>query len=250
MRRTLVCLAAVSLAVLSQPVSAQDDGGNVTMIHCMDVKEGSDGPFEEGVKKHMDWHGQKGDSWSWTSWTITTGPDSDRFCTGTFGRKWADFDSPDIPHGEDTAHAMASFGAYIENHEAQLWSRLADVSRPADEPLPISSVVNFQVEFDSDDEFTALIGEFREAIERTGVPWRYDWYALASGGDGGTYALVLPYANFAQMAPSGKTFHEVLEEAYGRSGAEALLDRWRAVVTSSSHFMVMSRPDLSYLPEP
>lgn len=240
----------VCLSLLVVPAMAQDDGGNIVLIHCMDVKGGSQGPFEEGVKKHMEWHGQKKDTWSWAAWTVLTGPDTGRFCAAAGDHKWEDFDSPGIPHAEDGAHANASFGDYIENHEATYWARLADVSRPADEPTAMSSVVFFDAEFGMGDEFTELAGQFHKAIEKTGVPWRYNWYALASGGKGGTYALVLPRANFAAMNPSGKPFAEMLEEAYGKRGAEALLERWRAVVKGNRSNLTMSRPDLSYIPEP
>ena len=100
-----------------------------------------------------------------------------------------------------------------------------------------------------DDEFRTVLGEFHKAIEKTGVPWRYEWVALASGGEGGTYALVLPRANFAAFNPSGKPFPEMLEEAYGKTAAEALLARWDEVVTRTDSHLTQARPDLSYIPE-
>ena len=250
MSRMLIGGMVLGLATLAMPGAAQDDGGNVAVLHCIDVKGGMQGPFEEGMKKHMAWHKEKKDTWGWGVWNIISGPDSGRYCAGSPGHEWEDLDSPPVPHEEDSARAAADFGDYIAHHEMTLWTRMPDVSRPPDAPLPMSSVGFFYVEFGMDDEFNHLIGEFHKAILKTDMPWRYNWYSLASGGKGGTYALVLPMANFAGMNPSGKPFDEMLEEAYGRRTADALLEQWAKAVAGTRNHLTQSRPDLSYVPEP
>ena len=130
------------------------------------------------------------------------------------------------------------------------WVALPKVSRPADEPPPMSSVIAFDVDFGMDAEFNYLIGEFHKAIQKTEMPLRYQWVALASGGDGGSYVLVQPHANFASFNPTGKPFPEMLEEAFGRKTADALLASWRKVVKGSRVVLNQGRPDLSYTPEP
>jgi hypothetical protein len=227
MRKTVSLSVVASLSLLALPAAAQDDGGNVVMIHCLDVQPGNQTRFEEGVKKHMDWHRKQKDTWSWASWTVMTGDDTDRVCTGTFGHKWEDFDTPSVSPEADHADAMANIAPFTKSHRASFWSMLPEVSRPAPEPAPMSSVVFFHTRFGMENEFNSLIGEFHKAIEKTGMPWRYQWYALVSGGEGGTYAIVLPRANFASFNPSGKPFNEMLEEAYGKTAADALLAKWR-----------------------
>jgi hypothetical protein len=99
-----------------------------------------------------------------------------------------------------------------------------------------------------EEKFNYLVGEFHKAIEKTNMPWNYEWYALVSGGNVGTYALVLPLTNFAAFNPTGKPFPEMLEEAYGKAGADALLAKWRKVVKSENSELSRNRPDLSYIP--
>ena len=238
----------VCLSLLALPAVAQDAGGNVAEIHCADVKDGGQEKFEAGLKTHMSWHGEQKGSWSWVVWSAMTGPDTGRFCVGSFGHKWEDFDAPDISAEADGANVMTTFGPFMENHEAAYWTGLADVSRPAAEPAPMSTVVMFHVRLGMEEDFTHLVGEFHKAIEKAGVDWKYQWYARVSGGKTGTYALVMPRANFAAFNPSGKTFDEVLEEVYGRKGADALQAQWREVVESSEANLIQSRPDLSYIP--
>lgn len=250
MRRTL-CLSAVvslSLSLAALPAVGQEAGGNVTVIHCLDIQQGAETRFEEGFKKHVDWHRQQKDTWSWNTWMVTTGPDTGRICAGSFSHKWEDFDKPVVSAQADGANVLVTFGPFVKKHEASYWVALPKVSRPAAEPAPMSSVVFFYVRFGMDDEFNSLVGEFHKAIEKTKMPWKYQWHALASGGEGGTYALVLPRANFAEFNPAGKPFNEMLEEAYGKTAAAALLVSWRNVVKRSENHLVQGRPDLSYVP--
>ena len=107
----------------------------------------------------------------------------------------------------------------------------------------------FQVRFGGGDEFVELIGKFHEAIVKTEMPWNYTWFRTVSGDRFGTFVLVLPRENFAAMQPTGKTFVEMLDEAYGKKEAGALLERFNSLVESGSEHLTVDRPDLSYIPE-
>jgi hypothetical protein len=250
MLRTAGLCVLASLSLLALPAVGQDDGGNVAAIHCWDVQPGAEARFEEGLTKHIDWHRKQNDTWTWTVWTVMTGPNTGRYCAGTFGHKWEDFDNPSVSPEADHADAQATFFPFVKRHLASYWVNLPKVSRPADDPTPMSSVIFFYVQFGMEEEFTYLVGEFHKAIQKTETPWRYRWSVLASGGEGGSYVLVLPRANFAAFNPSGKPFDEMLEEAYGRKAADALLASWRKVVKRTESVLTQGRPDLGYTPEP
>jgi hypothetical protein len=250
MRATVSLSVVMSLSLLALPAVGQDAGGNVVQIYCFDVQPDQQARFEDGVKKHLDWHRKQHDTWTWVAWTVETGPETGRYCAGTFDHKWEDFDKPGVPEAPDMADMEATFLPLASKTEGAFWVNLSKLSRPAAEPAAMSSVVFFHVRFDMGDEFNYLVGEFDKAIEKTKMPWHYQWYALASGGEGGTYALVLPQPDFASFNPTGKPFAAMLEDAYGREGANSLLARWRKVVKSSENELIKSRPDLSYLPKP
>lgn len=250
MRKSLAVSVVVSLSGLALPALGQEGRGTVVVIHCLDPQPGAGTRLEEGMKRHIDWHRRQKDSWTWATWTVMTGPESDRLCTGSFDHKWEDFDKPSVSPQADAADAALNLSPSTKKHEASFWARLDAISRPPAQPAAMSSVVFFQARFGMDDEFNSIIGEFHKAIEKTQMPWKYTWYALASGGDGGTYALVLPRNAFADFNPSGKPFAEMLVDAYGKRAADALLARWREVVASSRNELVRNRPDLSYTPTP
>lgn len=58
------------------------------------------------MKKHVAWHRSQKDTWTWASWSIITGPETDRLCTGTFDHKWEDFDKPFVSAQADRADAL------------------------------------------------------------------------------------------------------------------------------------------------
>jgi len=248
MRKIGVFLAVVSMLLLAVPAVAQDDGGNIVAVHCNKVQPGAGAKYEEGVKKHMDWHGEQNDPWTWLVWQVITGPDSGTYCTGSFGHNWEDFDKPGVPAGANLADIAATFGPFVREYELTFWRKLPKVSRPAEGQAAMDSVIFFHTRYGTEEKFNHLIGEFHKAIEKTNMPWNYAWYALVSGGNVGTYILVLPRPNFAAFNPTGKPFPEMLEEAYGKAGADALLAKWRKVVKSENSRLERNRPDLSYIP--
>ncbi|MCH8948043.1 MAG: hypothetical protein IH789_10525 [Acidobacteria bacterium] len=248
MRKIGVFLAVVSMLLLAVPAVAQDDGGNIVAVHCNKVQPGTEAKYEEGWKKHVDWHRKQNDSWTWLAWQVITGPDSGTYCTGSFGHNWEDFDKPRFPADANLADIAATFGPFVREHELTFWTALPDVSNPSEGQAAMDSVIFFNTRYGTEEKFNHLIGEFHKAIEKTNMPWNYEWYALVSGGNEGTYALVLPRPNFAAFNPTGKPFPKMLEEAYGKAGADALLAKWRKVVKSANSELSRSRPDLSYIP--
>ncbi len=58
--------------------------------------------FENGYKKHLQWHRDNGDTWSWWGWFVIFGPRYGQFADATFHRTWRDFDNAVKP-AEDLA---------------------------------------------------------------------------------------------------------------------------------------------------
>jgi len=68
-----------------------------------------DHDFEEGYKRHLGWHRQNGDSWSWNGWTIISGDATGYFVDGTFFHAWSDLDSPVSPAADGADNAVTWF---------------------------------------------------------------------------------------------------------------------------------------------
>ena len=70
-------IAALLLALLAWPVAAAEQ--RYARITVLAPRDGMQKEFEEGYKRHLEWHRAHADRWSWYGWTVTTG---ERF--GTF----------------------------------------------------------------------------------------------------------------------------------------------------------------------
>ncbi len=248
MRRIGIFLAVFSLLLLAVPLVAQEDGGNVAEVVCDKIQPGKVKQYEEAWKKHVDWHRKQNDPWTWLAWEVITGEDTGTYCWGSFGHNWEDFDSRGVQPDADEANWQETGAPFVQSTEVSFWAALPDVSNPSEGQPAMSSVIFFHTRYGTEEKFNHLVGEFHKAIEKTNMPWNYEWYALVSGGNVGTYALVLPRPNFAAFNPTGKPFPEMLEGAYGKAGADALLAKWRKVVKSENSELSRNRADLSYIP--
>lgn len=250
MRRIALYLFAATLLLLGVPGAAQeDDGGNISRIYFFRAKPGMNKQLEEGIKKHMAWHRQQNDTWSWWVWEVVSGDNTGAYGAGTFGHKWSDFDNPAVDMAADAEDAKTNVYPYVqEGAVIRYHAHLPKVSKPAAEPSAMSTVIVFHVRYGKQDEFNHLIGKFHEAIEKTEWPVHYSWNVLVNGGEGGTYVLVLPRKDWASFAPLEKPFEKMLEEAYGRTEADSLLKRWSKAVKSTSSLITHNRPDLGYTP--
>src|SRR6266496_2896312 len=74
-------------------------------------KAGMDRDFEEGYKRHLEWHRRNGDPWVWHGWSLLTGEHAGWFVDGSFFHAWTDFDTPLKP-AEDGADNAVNVGPH------------------------------------------------------------------------------------------------------------------------------------------
>lgn len=73
---------------------------NIAHFSFWKPRPGLEQNFEEGYKKHLIWHKDNGDKWSWYGWYFVSGPRAGQFFDATFDHSWADFDKPVNPAGD------------------------------------------------------------------------------------------------------------------------------------------------------
>jgi len=86
--------------------------------------------FEAGYKKHLQWHKNSGDAWSWYGWYVISGPHYGRFVDATFGHSWGDFTHPVDPAGDGADNDLHTepFGDYLMGFRL---ARIEEASTPA-----------------------------------------------------------------------------------------------------------------------
>lgn len=250
MRRTGILVAA-ALAIAATPLLAEDTP-TVGHIYITAPKAGMEQQYEAGRKKHMDWHKRQNDTWGWNTWQVLTGDHAGMYVTGTLSHRWKDFDEYGKLETADTADAVANMGAYSASTVNFFVGFLADVSRPPEGsgPSPMSELIHFQLKQGKDGEFRHAIKRIHEAIGKTSWPAHYLWYELLDGGEHPAYTLVLPMKTWADMAPLDPPFPVMLEKAFGREDAAAILKELDGSIHGQRSEIVRYRADLSYVPAP
>jgi hypothetical protein len=69
--------------------------------------------FEDGYRRHLEWHRRHGDPWTWHGWTVATGPRLGLFMDGTFGHSWEELDQAVSP-AEDRADNEVNVSPHAE----------------------------------------------------------------------------------------------------------------------------------------
>ena len=250
MRRIGIFLVVLSLLLLALPVLAQDEPGTLARGFFLTIKPGMTQQFEEAYKQHIAWHRQQNDTWAWHTWQYETGERLGQYLVRTPGHHWEDFDAQAEFGEADSADFFAGAGQYVSSASSTFSRLLPKVSRwPEGDAIPaFVEVLTFRLRYGSAREFNYAIKKINEAINKSDWPIHYAWLTTVSGGELGTYILVIPHKNWADFKEPEKSFPAMLEEVYGRVEAGKVLKALTKSVLSESSQILRFRPDLSYIP--
>lgn len=225
----------------------------VCRVYFTKVKPGSESQWEEARKRHVAFHKQHNDTWTWEASQVVTGDNMGEYVVSTCGHSWKDFDDWEKKMGkEDAADAMAGMGPLEQSNTNSFYTFRADLSRaPANGPsMPMSSVTVFQLRPGSVDNFIGAVKKINAALEKQpSIPRASLWLQLSNGGEMPMMVVVSERQGWADYAPREKTFRDAVTEAYGKEEADAT---FRTMSDSEAHVYTESsvaRPDLSYSPK-
>jgi len=250
MRRFGVFLVILAVLMLILPAGAQQEPGPIARVGLFKIKSGMGQQFEQGIKRHNDWHKKQNDKWEYHTWEVVSGENAGRFYRGTFGHHWDDFDAEEKWAAADSADSMVNMDPYVDSATPSFYAYLPKVSRPptGEGPARLASLLWFHLHMGKNDEFMHAIGKVHEAIGKTNWPAHYEWYVMVNGGEHPTYVLSLPRTKWADFKPPEKAFDAMLEEAFGRQEAQSLLQELDKSIHCERSEIVSYRADLSYVP--
>lgn len=251
MRRIAVCAVVVLVACLVPLAPAQDNDVNVGWVHAFTVKPGMTKQFEDGRKRHMEWHRKQNDSWSWQLWEVATGEATGSYYSITFGHSWKDLDAWEAKLGDaDTADSNTNMMPYLGGEAASIWMVLKDPSHPSSMSAPpkMAEVNHFLLKPGTEADFNDAIKKINDAIVKSDWPAHYTWYSLQDGGEGPHYVLVLEMSGWADLAEPTPSFGAMLEKALGKHDADAITHSFDHTIQREWTETIRYRPDLSYVP--
>jgi hypothetical protein len=253
MRRIASLLLAVFAALLASAALAQEKSVNVGRVFSMTPKPGMSKQFEDGRKRHMDWHRKQNDSWRWETWQVETGPTTGSYVSVTFGHTFKDFDTWEAKLGAaDVADTTTNLLPYLtENGDNSFWMVMPDISNmPQGNPNPKMAEVNhFLLRPGSSQDFTDAVKKIDEAIKKSNWPVHYTWYSLVDGGEAPHYVLLIYMNGWADLAEPEPSFPAMLEKGVGRHDAESLMHTIDKAIQRQWTETIRYRQDLSYEPK-
>lgn len=249
MHSTSVSCAAIAAVLLASSGQAEDP--IVSRVASWKPKPGQEAKLEAGIKAHNEFHRKLNDPTTFETYVITSGPNSGQYLRVAPSRNWRDFDTEAAGNKADQADTAVTTDPYIASAETEYWRVRLDLSRPRPDMTPpaMYSITFYRVKFDKTEDFERALKKSKEAMDKAGWPRNNLVLSLLNGGEGPTYAILVPRQKFADLnPPEGKTFAQVLEDQLGREEATLRQQAFNAAVESVFTQIVEHRPDLSYAP--
>ena len=206
--------------------------GPYARIAFLKPRDGNTVDFEAGYVRHLEWHRQAGDPWTWYGWTVWAGERQRWLVYATFGHSAAALDAPVSPAEDErdnvanvVPHAEFTGSAVYEFREALSKGSAAPTTAPRVEMTTVDLVPG------SAEAFETAIAKGRAPLAET------LWYRMIAGGPVPRYVCMRPRPNVAA----------ILDGA-----SESVLPTDAARLTARVTIEILNlRPTLSYgLPAP
>ena len=215
-------------AVLPADLVAQTERGPYARIAILRPHDGDTVDFEAGYIRHLEWHRQAKDPWTWFGWTIWAGERQRWFVYATFGHSATGLDSPVAP-AEDERDNIINVTPHAQFVGSALYEYLPGLSRGTGEPQPTARLELTTVDLVSGAEsaFEAAVSADRSRLQGETL-----WYRMVAGGAAPRYVRLRPRP----------TLSAILD---GRS-EQALPEKVNGLIAKTTVEILNLRPTMSY----
>jgi hypothetical protein len=170
---------------------AQTEHGPYARIAILRPHDGDTVDFEAGYIRHLAWHQQAKDTWTWYGWTIWAGERQRWFVYATFGHSAAGLDNPVTP-AEDERDNISNVTPHVEFVGNALYEYLPALSRGCantGEPQPTA-----RLEFTTVDLVSGTARAFEAALSAGQATPQGEtlWYRMVAGGNTPRYVRLRP----------------------------------------------------------
>ena len=225
--RWLLGTAMLSAGLCSTPHAAEQTGP-YARIAILRPHDGDTVDFEAGYRRHLDFHREAKDSWTWYGWTIWAGERQRWFVYATFGHSASSLDNP-VPAADDERDNVANVTPHAQFVANSLFEYLPSLSRGSGVPTPSARVEFTTVDLNPG---TGRAFEAAVASARQSDPGETLWYRLLAGGPSPRYVRLCPRPNLAVIL-DGATGH-------------ALPDSVHNLIARTTVEILNLRPTMSY----
>lgn len=218
-----VIATCVAVSVSEAQRNERQGTGPLARLVVIQPKPGQDAAFEEGYRRHLTWHRDHRDPWSWYGWSFVLGERLGLFMDGTFAHSAAELDNAVDPAGDgaDNARNVVPHADFVRHAVYQRISGAIDA-------LPDTSaylvMTTYWVRPGEERKFEAAIAEASAAAQRAGTSSSQIWFRLVIGGESPEYLLFRPVNDWAEAAalPDFVTGHPAAATSVARVRSELL----------------------------
>jgi hypothetical protein len=202
--------------------------GPYARISVLRPHDGDTIGFEAGYIRHLDWHRQANDSWTWYGWTVWAGERQRSFIYATFGHSAADLDNPVSP-ADDERDNIVNVTPHGHFAGSALYEYLPALSRGTGQPQPTARVELTTVDLapGAEANFEAALSAEQSALQSETL-----WFRMIAGGPTPRYLRLRPRPNLSAILD-------------GRS-EQALPDALNASIATKTIEILSLRPAMSY----
>jgi hypothetical protein len=176
-------------------LAAQTERGPYARIAMLRPQDGHTVDFESGYIRHLDFHRQAKDTWTWYGWSIWAGERQRWFVYASFGHTAASLDNPVSPADDerDNVSNVTPHAQFVGN---ALYEYLPALSRGTGEPQPTP-----RLEFTTVDLTPGAEQAFEEALSANQSKLQGEtlWYRMVAGGSAPRYVRLRPRPNLAAV---------------------------------------------------
>lgn len=166
--------------------------GPYARISLLRPHDGDTVDFEAGYIRHLEWHRQAKDPWTWYGWTIWAGERQRWLVYGTFGHSAEDLDHPVNPADDerDNISNVTPHGQFLGHG---LYEFLPALSHGTGVPEPTARMELAIVDLTPGSE-----AAFEEAIQKP-LQGETLWYRMLAGGPAPRYVRLRPRATLSAL---------------------------------------------------
>jgi hypothetical protein len=169
------------------PIVLRMTNGPYARISVLRPHDGDTVDFEAGYVRHLEWHRQAKDTWTWFGWTVWGGERQRWFVYATFGHTAAELDSPVDPAGDERDN-IVNVTPHAHFAGSALYEFLPELSHGSGEPRPVARVELTTVDLEPGAELTVPKAS-GETL----------WYRMIAGGPLSRYVRLRPRPSLSAL---------------------------------------------------
>lgn len=247
----MIALIWIGLTISACPVLAQSNGETAFLFGYFPI-DGQKEKFNEGYRKHIEWHREHNDPLVWYGWYVSFGERVGLFIDGTFGTS-----AKALAVSTDAAADAANFAQTTAPYGEQAFRRAYVLRRDLStgtplenrEPPPLMHVYFYELQPGMASTFEHVLQTLQSAQDSASEASEHTWYQLVGGGTHPAYMLMVPRDVWGDFGNSHEALASSILRNFDSDEADDLLSALTEAVESVRSEQWSYRSDLSYFPD-